>query len=70
MAVELNRCTFDPMLVKPKCVREAVDFFNYENCSQTSAVCLQFFKKSATSQTHFGFTNIEAEMHTSRLLAI
>ena len=26
MAVELKQCIFDPMLVKPKCVWEAVDF--------------------------------------------
>ena len=45
MAVELIRCTFDPTLVKPKCVWEAVDFIQFlKICLQFSAVCLQFFK--------------------------
>ena len=30
MTVELKWCTFDPMLLKPKCVKEAVDFFNFK----------------------------------------
>ena len=33
-AVELNLQTFDPMLVKPKCVWEAVDFLG--NCKHTA----------------------------------
>ena len=36
-------------------------------CLNFSAVCLQFFKKIDTSQTHFGFTNIGSEMHTFRV---
>ena len=35
-----------------------------------SAVCLQFFKKKPDSpQMHFGFTNIESEMHSFRVIA-
>ena len=30
MAVELKRCIFDFMLVKPKCVLEAVVFINFQ----------------------------------------
>ena len=45
------------MLVKPRCGR----------CFQFSAVGLQFFKKSTTSQTHFGFTYIESKYTDSVL---
>ena len=36
-------CTFDPTLLKPKCVLEAVDFL--KNCKQTAEQhCIQFVK--------------------------
>lgn len=35
-------CSFEPMLVKPKCVREAVYFF--ENCKQTAEILNKFSK--------------------------
>ena len=35
-----------------------------------SAVCLQFSKQSATSQTHFGFTNMGSKMHHFSATAI
>ena len=41
MAVDLNRYTFDPTLVKPKCVSEAVDFL--KNWKQTAEKCKQNF---------------------------
>ena len=47
------------MLVKPKCVWEAVVIFNLH----FSAVCLQFFKGSTASQTHFGFINLGSNKH-------
>ena len=46
-------------------------FFQFSKiCLHFSAVCLQFFKKSATSQTHFGFDNIGSNMHHYRATAI
>ena len=46
-------------------------FFQFSKiCLHFSAVCLQFFKKSATSQTHFGFTNIGSNMNRYRATAI
>ena len=53
----------DPKLVKPKCVWEAVVFFQFlKICLHFSTVCLQFFKKTTTSQTHYGFTNMGSEV--------
>ena len=52
-------CISDAMLVKPKCVCEAVVFLT--TCKQTTQKCKQIFKnwkKTTASQTHFGFTNI------------
>ena len=42
MIVELKRCKFDLMLVKPKCVWEVVDFL--KNWEQTAEDCKQLFK--------------------------
>ena len=39
MAVELNQRTFDPMLVKPKCICKAVVLL--KNCKQTAENCKQ-----------------------------
>ena len=69
--VALKWWIFDPMLVMPKCVWEVADFFSFlKICLHLSADCLQFFKKSATSQTHFGFTNIGSNTHRYRATAI
>ena len=71
MAVQLKLCISDPMLVKPKCVWEAVVFL--KNCKQTAEKCKQIFenwKKTTASETHFGFTNIGSEMHSFRGTAI
>ena len=72
MAIFLKLSISDPMLVKPKCVWEAVVFF-LKNCKQTAEKCKQIFqnwKKTTVSQTHFGFTNIGSEMHSFRGTAI
>ena len=38
-------------------------FFQFSKiCLHFSAVCLQFFKKTTASQTHFGFTNMGSEV--------
>ena len=69
MAVALQQCIFDPMLVNLKCVSgaEGSFFFNFSKiCLYFSAVYLQFFKKITASQTHFGFTNIGSNMHCFR----
>ena len=42
MAVELNRCIFDPLLVKPKCVWETVDLS--KNCKPTAEICKLILK--------------------------
>ena len=58
IAVALRRI-FDPMLIKTKCVWEVADFL--KNCKQTAEKLNKFlknWKKSAASQTHFGFANI------------
>ena len=60
------------MLEKPKWVREVADFFwkivnkQLKNVNKFSKI----EKKTATSQTHFGFTNIGSEMHNFRDTAI
>ena len=59
MAVHSKLLTFEAMLVKPKFVSEVAVFLQFlKLCLHLSAVCLQFFKKIATSQTHFDFTII------------
>ena len=63
-SVSQTQCIFDPMLVKPKCVWEAVVYS--KKCKQTAEKCKQIFenwKKSTASQPHFGFTNIGSNMH-------
>ena len=42
MAVPLKLCISYPMLVKPKCVWEAVIFL--KNCKQTAEKCKKFFE--------------------------
>ena len=70
-AVTSKVCIFDPTLVKPKWVWDAVVFFNFQKfCLHFSAVCLQFFKKNTTSQTHFGFTNMGSNMLTLEVTAL
>ena len=64
IAVSLKRSIFDPSLVKPKCVLGVADFFQF------SAVCLQFPKKSATLQTHFGLYNMGSNIHSFWAMAI
>ena len=75
MAVELKWCIFDPILVKPKCVWEAVVYL--KNCKQTSEKCELIFENwkktkllDTTSQTHFGLTNIGSNMHRFSSTAI
>ena len=57
----LNGCNsetkhFWPCFVKAKMRLRGGSFFQFSKiCLHFSAVCLQFFKKTATSQTHFGF---------------
>ena len=52
MAVALKKCLFDPILVKPKCVWEAVVFSQFSKiCLHFSAVCIKFFKKTTASQS-------------------
>ena len=38
MAIVQTHCIFDPVLEKPKCVRDTVDFFNFRNAY--SKMCL------------------------------
>ena len=71
MAVPLKLCIFDLTLVKPKCVWEAVVFFNFRKFVYIFQLFVyNFFKKTSTSQTHFGFTNIGSGMPTFRDRAI
>ena len=70
LAITLKLCISDPMLVKPKCVWEASNFFDF----QLFVYNFQLFvynlsKKLDASQTHFGFTNIGSEMHSFRVIA-
>ena len=44
MAVTLKLSPSDAMLVKPKCVREAVGFFFLKNCKQTAEKHTHFFE--------------------------
>ena len=60
-----------PNVGKAKMCLRGGRFFQFSKiCLHFSAVCLQFFKKSATSQTHFGFTNIGSNMHRYKVTAI
>ena len=43
MAVTLKKCISDPMLEKPKWVREVAGFF-LKNCKQTAEKCKQIFE--------------------------
>ena len=52
MAVELNKCTFDAMLVKPKSVWEAL-YFQFSKMFDYN-----FLKKCTASLTHVSFTNM------------
>ena len=72
VAVELNRCAFDPMLVNPKCVWEAVDFFNHWKFGYNFQLFVYNFPKNlhTTSQTHFGFINIGSKVHRFSYTAI
>ena len=45
-------------------------FFQLSKIFQFQAVCLQFFKYTSASQTHFGFTNIRSNMHSFHSTAI
>ena len=67
LAMILKVCISDPMLLKPKCVWEAVVFFNFRKNFQLFVY--NFSKKAFTSQTHFGFNNIGSEMHIFRVIA-
>ena len=46
MGVELKRCIFDPKLVKPKCVWEVVDFFNFRKYVYNFQLFVYNFSKS------------------------
>ena len=71
MAVALKLCILDPKLVKPKCVWEAVDFFNFRKFVYIFELFVyNFSKKTTISQTHFGFTNLGSKMHRFRATAI
>ena len=60
LAITLKLCISDPMLVKPKCIWEAYNFFDFQ------LFVYNFSKKLYASQTHFGFTNMESEMLSFR----
>ena len=71
LAITLKLCISDPMLVKPKCVWEPSVFFNFQKFVYIFQLFVyNFSKKSATSQTHFGFTNLGSNMHRFRATAI
>ena len=63
LAITQKLCISDPMLVKPKCVWEAYNFFDFQ------LFVYNFSKKLYASQTHFGFTNMGTEMHSFRVIA-
>ena len=46
MALALKQCIFDPMLVKPKCVWEAVVFFNFQKFVYIFSWLFTSFKKN------------------------
>ena len=58
------------MLVKPKCVRDAVVYL--KNCKQTAEECKQISKnrkKPTAYQMPFGFNNMGSKMHSFRATA-
>ena len=57
IVVALKRCIFDPALVKPKCVQEAVVY------SEKSKI--NFQKRS--KQTRYGFNNIGSKISTTAI---
>ena len=60
-----------PHVGKAKMCLRGGSFFRFSKiCLHFSAVCLQFFKKTATSQTHFGLTNIGSNIHRFSATAI
>ena len=62
---------FWPYVVKTKSGLKSGGFFWH--CKQTAENCKQAAEnltKSATPETHFGFTNMASEMHTIRVTAI
>ena len=59
MAEQLKQYIFNPLVGKAKIFLRGERLIPFsEFCLQFSAVYLQFFKRSTTSQTHFGFNNI------------
>ena len=70
MAVALNRCIFDPMLVKPKCIRELVVFRKIVNKPLKNLNKLSKTEKTTASQAHFGFTNMGPNMNHFSATAI
>ena len=68
MALVLNRCIINPMLIKQKCIWEVVIFSMFKNLF-TFFSCL-FTTFPATLKTHFGFTNIWSSMHHFHATAI
>ena len=53
----------DHKLLKPKCVWEAVFFFQYSKVFYIFQLFVyNFSKKTTASQKHFGFTNLGSEM--------
>ena len=63
LATTLKLCISDPMLVKPKCVWEAYNFFDFQ------LFVFNFSKKMYASQTHFGFTNMGSKTHIFRVMS-
>ena len=57
-----------PHVGKAKVCLGGGSFFQF--LKKISAVCLQFFKKTTTSQTHFDFTNMGSQMLNFRVMTI
>ena len=70
MAVELKWYIFDPMLVKPKCVKEEVVYLKIVNKQLKILNLFTKIEKNSASQTHFGLTNILSDMHRFSSTAI
>ena len=61
----------DPKLVIPKCVWEAVVFFNFRKFVYIFQLFVyNFSKKTTASQTHFGFTNLGLELLSFWVIAL
>ena len=70
LATTLKLCISDLMLVKPICVWEAYNFFDFQLFVYNFQLFVyNFSKKLDASQTHFGFTNMGSEMHGFRVIA-